>query len=152
MPKVLIANDDAPSRHVLRNLVANAGYVVIEAAHKDATMAILNASPEPLVVLLDFSLARWNGVAILRTVVGQPHLAKRHAFVLMLLRDETMPLMTAQALSQMSVKLVAKPFKVDSVLAAIMEAAQHLDMQASNTVTMDVFRNQLPTKDRGLSA
>lgn len=149
MPHVLIANDDVTSRHVLRNLVANAGYTVIEAANKEATLAILAASPEPLVVLLDFSLARWNGVAILSAVAGQPHLAQRHAFVLMLLRDETMPLPTAQALSQMSVKMVAKPFKVDTVLAAIMEAAHHLDMQASNTLTIDVYRDQPPTRDRG---
>jgi CheY-like chemotaxis protein len=133
---VLIANDDAASRHVLRAVLEAAGYSVMEAHNLDATLAQLHASPVPLVVLLDFSYARWNGTAVINAASQDAAIAHRHAYILMLLRDETFPLVLAQAVKQMAVKLLAKPFSTDALLAAVMAAAHRLEVTASATLVM----------------
>jgi len=139
---VLIANDDAASRRVLRTLLEGAGHMVEEAHNMDTTLARLKSSSVPLVVLLDFSYARWNGTAVINAASHDPHLAKRHAYILMLLRDETFPLMTAQNVTQMSVKLLAKPFNADHLLAAVMAAGHKLEMQESGTMIMPMHLSE----------
>jgi CheY-like chemotaxis protein len=133
---VLIANDDAASRHVLRAVLEGAGYAILEAHNLDTTLAQLHASQDPLVVLLDFSFARWNGTAVINAVSQDATLAHRHAYILMLLRDETFPMVLAQAVKQMAVKLLAKPFSTDALLAAVMAATHRLELVASATLVM----------------
>ncbi len=133
---VLIANDDEASRRVLRTVLERAGYSVEEANNLETTLARLRAATSPLVVLLDFSYARWNGTAVINASSRNPLLARRHAYILMLLRDETFPLMTAQNVAQMHVKLLAKPFNTDHLLAAVMAAAHKLDVQHGGTLIM----------------
>lgn len=139
---VLIANDDAASRHVLRAVLERAGYTVTEAHNLDSTLAQLRTSPEPLVVLLDFSFARWNGTAVINAVSHDHVLSHRHAYMLMLLRDETFPMDLAQAIKQMAVKVLPKPFSTDALLAAVMAAAHRLELVASATLVVPPRRLQ----------
>ncbi len=125
MTTVLIANDDASSRDVLRTLFAGAGYVVREATTKEAALAQLRDSAEPLIVMLDFTYARWDGAAVLREAATQPG-AARHAYVLMVLRDETITMGFARALSQLHVTVVNKPISLDALLAAVKRAARSI--------------------------
>ncbi len=141
MLRVLVANDDAPSRRVLHHALTGAGYEVVEATTKEQTMAILRASPIPLVVLLDFSIAKWNGTAVISEASADPDLALRHAYVLMLLRDQTFPLVTARAVTQMAVSLIPKPIKIEAIVSAVMAAGHRLQMHDQRTMIMPRIPN-----------
>ncbi|MBA3826388.1 MAG: response regulator [Ktedonobacterales bacterium] len=136
MLRVLVANDDATSRRVLHHALTGAGYEVVEATTKAQTMTILRESPIPLVVLLDFSIAKWNGTAVISEASADPVLSSRHAYVLMLLRDQTFPLITARAMTQMSVSLIPKPIKMEAVVSAVMAAGHRLQQHNERTIIM----------------
>jgi CheY-like chemotaxis protein len=136
MLRVLIANDDVTSRRVLHHTLTGAGYEVVEATTKEQTMAILRASTQPFVVLLDFSIARWNGIAVISEASADPALALHHAYVLMLLRDQTLPMSMAQAVTQMAVSLIPKPIKIEAIISAVMAAAHRLQMHDERTIVM----------------
>ena len=148
MTRVLVANDDTASRNVLRHTLTGAGYDVVEATTKEQTMAVLRASHFPLVVLLDFTFAKWNGTAIISEASADPSLALRHAYILMLLRDETFPLITARAVSQMSVKLIPKPIKLEAILSAVMSATHRLSLHDERTIAMPLI-TEAPPSDNG---
>ncbi|MBA3822673.1 MAG: response regulator [Ktedonobacterales bacterium] len=126
MVPILIANDDVTSRNVLRYALTGAGYSVSEATTKEQTLMLLHTSRVPLVVLLDFSLAKWHGMAILSAAAADPILATRHAYVLMLLRDQTISMAMARDVRQMHVSLIAKPIRLTSIVTAVASAAQRL--------------------------
>ncbi|MGH2517869.1 MAG: response regulator, partial [Ktedonobacterales bacterium] len=84
MVRVLIVDDDADTRDVLRLVLEDANYdVVAETADGIETLAALRAGGAPQVVLLDLDLPRLDGLGVLNAVVADPALAARYAFVLL---------------------------------------------------------------------
>jgi CheY-like chemotaxis protein len=68
-PAVLIADDEAAIRALLRRHVERAGYAVLEAATPDAALARLESEPDIALVLSDIHMPdAEGGVAFIRTV------------------------------------------------------------------------------------
>jgi CheY-like chemotaxis protein len=145
---VLVVDDDADMRIILRLVLDDAGYRVHDAADGERALALLRAAPQPWVVVLDLALrpddartltdprlraittgtplASSSSGMLLRRAQTDPVLA-RHCFVAMTalpqaqfapgLRD----LLAATCLA-----VVAKPFDLDALLAAVQRAEQRL--------------------------
>src|SRR5262249_40425811 len=103
-----------------------AGYLV-EAVH-DGSLALarLQASHERLVVLLDLYLPKMDGVELMRAVMSDQVLTRRHAFILMTAQEEWLPSLFRLVLRNMHTPVLAKPFPVQSALSQVRQAEQRL--------------------------
>jgi CheY-like chemotaxis protein len=82
MCHVLLVDDDAEIRLVLRDALEEMGYTVHEAADGEQAIAAIHASAEALVILLDYWLPLLNGDAVFSASEGDPKLYGRDRYIL----------------------------------------------------------------------
>lgn len=132
--RVLIADDEQALRESMRTLLEDAGYPVLESVDGRSTLETLRASPDPLVVLLDLVMPQ-NGHRVIEAIGEDPVLARRHIYVLCtarvtsdghLLPDDARQAEQILARGGIRTRLVAKPFDIDDLLAAVDAAATDL--------------------------
>lgn len=126
MAKVLVVDDDQEIRETLRLVLEDDGHEVIEAESGQSALIHLRTTPHPLVVLLDMLMPGMNGAAVLREIARSPELAARHRYILTTADNTAVQKTTESLLRTLSVVIVAKPFDVDVLLAAVAGAAQQL--------------------------
>jgi CheY-like chemotaxis protein len=74
MIKVLIAEDNAVNRELLRELLETRGYAVVEACDgEEALHAIEQMQPD--ILLLDIGMPKLDGLAVMRKIRENPRLA-----------------------------------------------------------------------------
>lgn len=122
---VLVVEDDRDIRDAVVFLLRDAGYTVYEASDGKPAIERLHAAQERLVVVLDMVMPGLDGVAVLRAVAAHDALATRHAFILMSANEEKLPPPTL--VTQVQAVVVLKPFDIDTLLAAVDEAAARLE-------------------------
>lgn len=127
-PTVLVVDDDEQIRESLRLVLEDAGYQVQEAADGLQAVSLLQAAPQPLVVLLDLVLpdSASDHMSVLAAVKVEPVLA-RHRYVAVTALDAsrfTPPLRDLLAATCLAV--VAKPFDIDDIVSVVRQAEQHL--------------------------
>ena len=71
MVKVLIVDDEAMTRDLLRMMLAPVGFVVTEAQDGADALAQINSDP-PDVVLLDVMMPNMDGIAVCKTLRANP--------------------------------------------------------------------------------
>ena len=121
---VLIVDDDAMVRLMLRMALEDSGYTVLEADDGQYALEPLRKHRCGMVVLLDWQMPGMDGEALLRAVAADPPLASRHTYILMTASHEgALPPSFVQTLAQMGARVVRKPFKVADALAAVEQAA-----------------------------
>src|SRR5215813_6892066 len=91
MAHVLVVDDSATFRRLLCPNLRAAGHVVSEAADGEAALLALEASLEPLVVLLDIVMPRLGGIGVLNIVDDSPELSGRHVFILVTATPRAVP-------------------------------------------------------------
>ena len=119
MARVLVVDDDQDIRDVVRFILEDAGYEVLDAGDGETALQILRDSPTPLIALLDLLMPRPNGLDVLTEIIADPALKQRHAYILLtadnnVLRDQAAPLLT-----QLSAPTIIKPFDVDKLLETV---------------------------------
>jgi len=67
MPRILLAEDDASARGVLRSALLREGYEVLEAGDGETALRLARETL-PDLILLDFSMPRLHGLDCLRTL------------------------------------------------------------------------------------
>lgn len=126
---VLVVDDDADIRTTLVEVLQEEGYVVYEAPDGKPALTQLRQSTEPMVVLLDMQMPGLDGIAVLHAVAAHEELATRHAYIVMTAYgSRTLPLTVANGLSSLQVPILAKPFDIDLVVAAVRAAEQRLEI------------------------
>jgi two-component system chemotaxis response regulator CheY len=126
MVSVLIVDDDADTRDVVRLVLEDAGYVVTEAENGVQALEAVRGSATPLVVVLDLDLPQLDGVGVLQAVVDDATLAVRHAFVLLTAVTQQR-YQAAEAISvTLGASLILKPFDLNAFLDAVAAAADRL--------------------------
>ncbi|HEX6123521.1 MAG TPA: response regulator [Ktedonobacterales bacterium] len=123
MARVLVVDDDQDIRDVVRFILEDAGYEVLEAGDGETALQTLRASPTPLIVLLDLLMPRPNGLDVLTEITADPALKQRHAYILLtadnaVLREQAEPLLT-----RLSAPTIGKPFDVDKLLETVASVA-----------------------------
>ena len=130
---VLVVDDDADVRNILRARLQEEGYGVLEATNGVDALAILRESARPLVTVLDHIMPELSGVDVLTVVAIEPHLAERHAFILALADQVTIPGGVAAFARQHGVPFVSKPFDLDRLLMLIAGLAARLRLDSGRT-------------------
>jgi len=75
MIKVLIAEDNAVNRELLRELLELRGYTVLEACDGQEALRIIEQT-QPELLLLDIGMPVMDGFAVIRRIRENPRLAK----------------------------------------------------------------------------
>lgn len=70
-PIILIIEDDATTRDMLRSKLELAGYIVLEASNGKTGLARALSLPRPNVILLDLIMPDMNGLAVLEQLRNQ---------------------------------------------------------------------------------
>ncbi len=126
MIHILIVDDDSAIRDTLREALEDEGYRVNEAADGIAGLEILRASQENMVVLLDQLMPKLDGVGVLRAVRDDPCLAQRHMYILLTARSR-ISTPAAELATGLGVPIIRKPFDLDTLFQAIVDAAARLE-------------------------
>lgn len=117
-PVVLVVDDEAPIRRLLRLALERKSYHVIEAETGKAALAMI-AAEDPAIVLLDLGLPDVDGLELI-PLIGK----KSHATILIVsARDATDEKVTALDLG--AADYVTKPFDSQELLARVRAALRH---------------------------
>lgn len=121
---VLIVDDDRDIRFLLRFILEELDYSVLEASDGREGLRLLRASgAERLIVLLDYRMPRMDGWALLREVASDATLAGRHTFALVTANVETLPASFRAMLEEQAIPILAKPFHLDELDALVQHCA-----------------------------
>jgi CheY-like chemotaxis protein len=72
LSSILVVDDDAPTRFVLRMILENAGHQVVEAAHGAAALDIINPNLLPDVVMTDLTMPILGGKELIERLRSAP--------------------------------------------------------------------------------
>ncbi len=114
--KILVVDDEAAIRRLLRGTLTRAGYDIVEAADGRAALSAL-AIDKPDLVLLDLGLPDRDGLELV------PLLKRQAALIVVSARDQTADKVTALDLG--ADDFVTKPFDTDELLARIRTSLRH---------------------------
>src|SRR5512141_1295747 len=130
---ILVADDDASIRSLLKQLLADEGYAVIEAATgSEVIEQVKNRSPD--LVIMDVRMPELDGIEALQKVKA---LAPRTAVLIM----------TAFGTSNFAIKAmelgafdyITKPFELDKISHTVKRAFQYQDL----TQEVEVLRDEI---------
>jgi CheY-like chemotaxis protein len=119
-PRVLVADDEADIREVVRLILEDEGYSVVDAEDGIETMDALALSPTPLIVLLDVLMPLLSGYEVLLRVAADPALRSRHAYCVLTaaqLTAEQIGPRFATLVTDLDLAVMPKPFDLDELLA-----------------------------------
>lgn len=123
---VLIVDDDAEIRDVLRALLEDEGYRVEEARHGEEALTILRGSGRRFVVLLDLRMPVLDGVGVIDRIEKEKTLRQRHAYILVTADNRTLPLSFVQKLTSLKIPVLSKPFEEHRLFALVAASADRL--------------------------
>lgn len=114
---VLVVDDDAAIRRLLRNTLARAGYTVVEAVNGAGAIAEANAS-HPDAILLDLGLPDRDGLSLIPLLQGEGR-------VLLVVSAREATEEKVAALDLGADDYVTKPFDTEELLARLRVALRH---------------------------
>ena len=133
---VLIVDDDADIRALLKDLLTDEGYVVKLAASGEAALAEIEKRV-PDLVMMDVKLPDQDGLAVLK------QLKKSHGELEVIVMTAFGGSSTAiKAMEHGAYDYVTKPFEVDDLLATVRRVFEHADMASE----VSALRLELGTK------
>lgn len=124
MTRVLVVDDDEATRDVLRMMLEESHFTVLEAGDGDEAIRTLRVSADPLVVLLDLDLPGTDGLGVLRAVAADAALADRHHIIMITAVSKVRREGTRKLRDALHVEMIAKPFDIDVLLTAVSRAAE----------------------------
>lgn len=99
---VMVVDDEAPNRGLVRRVLEPLGYEVVEAADGEQALALV-AQRRPDLVLLDLVMPRMDGYAVVQALKGDP-------------KTRLLPIVMLTSQDQLSEKVRAVQFGVDDYL------------------------------------
>jgi CheY-like chemotaxis protein len=129
---VLVVDDDAPLRRVVRMMLEDDEWNVLEAKNGMEALDILRSSPSHLVVLLDWMMPEMSGEDVLNAVNSDRVLATRHAYALFTANAALLTPHMRELLHELSVPLLAKPFSIQDLLSTVEDQAQRIHVEEAS--------------------
>jgi len=107
--RVLVVDDDATVRRLLRVMLEADGYAVAEAQGGAEALDILRQSPDRLVVLLDHLMPGLTGADVLERAASEGGRLTAHGYILISANDNRAALDLAADLASLSAAILTKP-------------------------------------------
>jgi CheY-like chemotaxis protein len=119
MAAVLLVEDDADTREVVRMLLEEEGYSVVAAKDgQEAVVHLATCADLPCLVLLDLQMPRVGGVAVLRWMRDHPRATKVPVAVISA-RPESNGKEIAAKFRDHVIDVLQKPFDIDRILTLL---------------------------------
>ncbi len=125
--KVCVIEDDAGIRETVRYLLVDEGYEVIEATNGLEGKQLLEGSLEPLIAIIDYRLPRLDGCDLLEIIAQDEQLRARHTFIMMSASPEKTVEDCEEAIDDLDVPIIPKPFDIDELVEAVRQAEERLE-------------------------
>lgn len=124
---VLIVDGNDDIRSTLRALLEDEGYTVLEAETPSEVMATLLAVPDCIVVLFSNTEPTDHpALTFFTDIAANPALATRHAYIYLTTIPHLVSPALAVVLATLGAPILAKPFDIARLLAAVATAAARL--------------------------
>ncbi len=126
MPLVLVATADGELRGALRDALQREGYTVTGVDDGRRALSALVSCSRPAVALLDDALPIFDGLQLLRYLRMLPADSPRHPVVLLADSYDVVRALVESRHDPAAVRVVLKPFALDTLLAAVEYAVSRL--------------------------
>jgi two-component system cell cycle response regulator len=137
--RILIAEDDSVSRHLLRSFLVKWGYDVVTAADGVEALKILESESAPSLAVLDWMMPGLEGPQVCQRVRTQPD--RPYTYVLLLTaRSQKNDLLTG--LESGADDYLTKPFDAQELRARLHVGRRILDLQDTLIATREELRVQ----------
>ena len=117
MPSVLIADDAAFMRMMIKNILTDAGYEIVGEAENGAVAVAKHRELKPDITTMDITMPEMDGLAALKEIRGQDPEAR--VVMCSAMGQQSMVIESIQAGAR---DFIVKPFQPDRVLEAIQKA------------------------------
>ena len=139
LEKILIIDDEASMRHMLRLVLERAGYRISDAANGLAALAIMDREPFDL-VLCDVRMPEMDGLAFLREALKRAPVPT----IIMMSAYGTID-SAIECMKQGAYDYIAKPFKPDEIILTLRKAEERFRLLRENTALKErLARGQAP--------
>jgi CheY-like chemotaxis protein len=118
---ILLADDNAPSRELMREILEACGYDVAEAANGREALDLIRKSP-PDIVLLDLQMPVMDGFAVIHAVRSDEHL---RLLTVIALTASAMLGDRERAIAAGFDSYIAKPISLENVRNQIRQVTMH---------------------------
>ncbi|WP_462325044.1 response regulator [Desulfoplanes sp.] len=111
---ILIADDSASIRQMVKFTLEGAGYTTVEAT--DGNDALTKIHPEVKMILTDLNMPGLDGIGLIKAVRGMSD----YKFIpIVMLTTESQPAIKAEGKAAGATGWIVKPFKPDQLLAVV---------------------------------
>jgi two-component system chemotaxis response regulator CheY len=117
MPSVLIADDAAFMRMMIKNILTDAGYEIVGEAENGAIAVAKHRELKPDLTTMDITMPEMDGLAALKAIRGEDPTAR--VVMCSAMGQQSMVIESIQAGAR---DFIVKPFQPDRVLEAIQKA------------------------------
>lgn len=136
--RILIADDDAMTRHLLQKTLEQAGYEVVGASNGRAALECLSSKSGPRLALLDWIMPGLNGLEICREIRRHPEFPYIY---MILLTVRTSKQDVVKGLEAGADDYLTKPFDLDELKARLRCGERILKLE--DKVTYDALHDPL---------
>lgn len=122
-PALLLVEDEPEIRETLSALFEEAGYPILDASNGEEALHILRDSQERLIILLDNFMPVLDGEGVLRAILHDRKLRRRHAIILVSAMPHLSRRLSLQRLlHSLSIETITKPFNITDLEQAVERA------------------------------
>jgi CheY-like chemotaxis protein len=126
-PPLLIVDDDSEIYETLKVLFEEQGYPVHQATNGEEALAFLRETQYRVIILLDSYMPVLDGEGVLRAVLRDRQLRRRHAIILVSAMPHLSRRLSLQRLvHSLSIETVTKPFNITDLEYAVERACAQL--------------------------
>ena len=137
--RILVADDSATTRAILRDVFTQAGHEVVCAEDGAVAMRLLRQDPIPQVGVLDWLMPEMDGLSICRAV--RQERSEPYTYIIILtMRGSHMD--AVEALDAGADDFVAKPFDPRELAARVRVGQRHVELQKSLILAREELRRQ----------
>jgi DNA-binding NtrC family response regulator len=122
MTYVLLVDHQPDMRRLVRDILEDDGYTVVETRDTPTALDALRNSPDAMVGIFGMTM----GTSLLQAAVEEASV-RRHAFVLLTATPELLTPLWRVLLAALDVPVVAKPFAIDTLLATVADATARIN-------------------------
>ena len=126
MTRVLVVDDSASIRQLVRAMLEPEGYAIVEAADGVEGLAAMRASAERPVVLLDYQMPNMDGEGVLKEVLASGAPLAKLEYLVISANASTFPESFIDLVRYLSLRIIPKPFTRETLVAAVAQAAARL--------------------------
>lgn len=134
MTQVLVVDDSASIRKLVRAMLEPEGYAIVEAADGVEGLAALRACDERPVVLLDYQMPNLDGEGVLKEVIAAGAPLATLEYLVISANASTFPESFIDLVRYLSLRIIAKPFTRDTLVGAVAQAAARLEAPADEPI------------------